>query len=257
MDYFETLNKDLLMIVLSKTSGHTFGLIQELSYNIKILSTRDENYEYLLMYSNPDLYKFIKNIKNIDGSDSWYNTYQFFKIFSVDREYDIQLANYYHSNLFYLYKIKIQYPKIYLHAKNINLDHCGFLSTVRGTICWSQIYNLLNTHPDYKTNFQSYKILDGGVSSFDSASSIFYYILFMEYLSDNPSKTHIKNLFDMFAISFDIYQLAIDSMSPNDLLSIINDKSTLDKILGGQLGGTYNHCAKIFYRDLDRQLKLK
>lgn len=121
MNYLETLNKDLLLVLLSKMKFFDLSLMERSYYDIKKLLMRDENYEYLLMHYNPDLHNFIKNIENIDGSDSWCNIYCLFKTNKT-----VEINNSYHSDLFFSYKIKCDYPDFYLHIEGINLNREGF-----------------------------------------------------------------------------------------------------------------------------------
>ena len=264
MSYFSILNRDLLLILLSKIRHDELDVIAKSCRLIKILLIKDEVYEYLLMYFNPDLYKFIKCVENIDGFDSWYNIYHFFK---NPHTTSLGTNNSYHSDLLYLYKIKCIYPQIYLYAKNINLNHEGF-GTKKGFFNWCKMYNLLWRYGGYDffgecSSKSKYEVLrkDMCDSLNLEKTSVYkdqlFFLQILDYVNrscdKSLSKTDIITLYKIFSMSHDIYQLTIDSMSSDNLLSIINDKSKLDsKRPIGSVDST-----RAFYEDLDDRLKLK
>ena len=276
MNYFATLNKDLLLVLLSKIRISDLNKMSKPHYNIKILIMRDENYEYLLRYFNTHFYNFIKNVKNIDGSDSWYNIYSFVKKFWIEVRI-IGPSNSYHSDLFYLYEIKCQYPKFYFYAKNINLNHCGF-RIERESFNWSRMYDLLKKYSNYDyfkecSDEIKYEALRNEISHslglktkfsqlMHDNLKLFLYITYYVHSSHKGTlnRTGIKTLYNFFIVSPDIYQLAIESMTSADLLSVLDNRSILDATAiekFAQFKVNFDYCLKIFYEDLDSQLKSK
>jgi hypothetical protein len=224
--YFDTLPKELILIIISKLNPTDTHQIGKVSYPIKKILQDDLTYGVLLRISDPSFYNFFINVKNLDGCTTWKDAYR----------YHIGLISYdsYNKELHYLYQIYRRFPQVYPYLKNINLAHEGFKLEVTPT--WGQLLKMLNMYKDQKFikglfTYESFKEIsiktmthfgtenpESEVIFFDIVIAFIAYSS-REYLGIETTYVSLDILYKAFLFNTDMYEIMLHQTDIQKLLS--------------------------------------
>lgn len=232
--YLTILPDDIIMVILSKIENESdMKVMVKISYKIYKLLCNDVTYSMLLYLRSAELYKFIKNCKNVDGhghvhGSTWKELFYFFtpnRIVSVD---PIPFASSYVHDILYLYLISKEFPKIYDYIFDINLDHTMFLLK---PYKWSDVYICCHKFKSYKfvqgefTEI-NYQVLDVGIATLykdvcprEYKVKPFEHLMLMVYsLINKDISPHHLILF--YYTNLDIYEKLVHYIDPKVKISL-------------------------------------
>lgn len=216
--YFNTLPKELLLIITSKLIIPDLSFLRKVDYNFIKLLNNDVTYRELLKRIVPEFYMFMIGIKNVDGCGSWKEVYEYI-IVDVMIEHimgsseDIDTYNVgsvdmvaYLYEIRYLYRTKLKFPEFYDQVKDINLDHIGDDSTPPS---WYDIFYGLEKYSHYpfvRGNF-SKNNYDNLLENRTGGSEELNFIRLCIYIhTKHGGAFSLYTLFDFFRFNTDIYE---------------------------------------------------